>query len=218
MNKLVIFDLDGTITDTLPDITFSVNYMLNKFGFGNITLQDARKFVGNGARNLVIQSLNKCGYNLPDEKIDECTKCYSDYYTQSGSPKTKVFDGMGEVLTELKKRGYLLAVLSNKPQSTTDTVNERFLKDFGFSIVRGSLKTEKLKPDPTSTLKIISQLNCDKDSVYFVGDGDTDVFTAINAGVKNIAVLWGYRDKADLQKAGAEIFASTPKDLLKILK
>lgn len=215
MNKAIIFDLDGTILDTLPDIMDNMNLMLEKFGYKTVSIKDTRKFIGSGARKLVERAI---GVPLEKEELDERLKVYNTAYTSSGSPKTKIFDGMGDVLKELKSRGYFLAILTNKPQETTDKVYEEYLKDFGFSKVIGQSGTVKCKPDKTATINILNELDVLPENAYFVGDGETDVLTAINSNVKSIAVLWGYRDKEQLEQAGAKVFAYTPKDLLSLIK
>ena len=129
-----------------------------------------------------------------------------------------MFDGVAEVLTELKKRGYKLVILTNKPQETTDTVYENHLKRFGFDKVVGQSGQVKCKPDKTATLAILNELGVLPENAYFVGDGETDVMTSINAGTNGIAVLWGYRSKKALEDAGATVFAGTPWDILDFVK
>ena len=124
---------------------------------------------------------------------------------------------MIEVLKEFKKRGYKLAICTNKPQIPTENVYNQYLKEFEFDMVIGQSDSVKRKPDPTATLDIIDKLNVKKENVYFVGDGDADVLTAKNAGIKCISALWGYRDKEELIKVGATIFASKPLDLIDLI-
>ncbi len=218
MNKLVIFDLDGTLLHTVPDIMDSINYMLDHYGYKKVNYTETCHFVGNGARLLVSRCIKNGGYTVTEEEIDERLKFYNEYYTASNSPKTKIFDGIGDVLIELKKRGYYIAILTNKPQVTTDKVVEIYLKQYGFDRVIGSRKEFKIKPDKETTVNLMKELNVQPKDTYFVGDGETDVLTSINAGTNGIAVLWGYRDKSELEKAGAKVFVSSPKDLLTVIK
>ncbi|MBQ0099299.1 MAG: HAD family hydrolase, partial [Firmicutes bacterium] len=214
MKKLVIFDLDGTLLHTVPDIMDSINYMLQYYGYKNVSYNDICHYVGNGARNLVSRCIAHGGYKITEEELDERLNFYNEYYTNSNSPKTKLFDGIGEVLIELKKRGYYIAILTNKPQVTTNNVYETYLKDYNFDRVIGSTKEFKIKPDKETTVNLMKEFSVEPKNTYFVGDGETDVVTSINAGTNGIAVLWGYRSKEELKTAGAKVFIEAPKDLL----
>ena len=147
MKKLVVFDLDGTLLHTIPDMLNSINCMLDKYGYKRVNESEIRHFIGNGARNLVKKSIENSGVFLTESEIDERLKTYNEHYTSSNSPFTRLYDGIAEMLIELKKRGYVLAVITNKPQMTTDNVNEIYLKRFGFYKVIGSsdkiIKNEK---------------------------------------------------------------------------
>lgn len=215
MNKGVIFDLDGTLLHTVPDITDNVNKMLVKYGYPTVSEKDVARFVGNGAGKLVERCIGK---PLTEEELKERLAYYNKIYTECGSPKTALFDGIGEVLKGLKERGYKIAILTNKPQPTTDRVYCNYLSEYNFDMVVGSSDKVKCKPDKTATMEILSKLDVAPENAYFVGDGETDTITSLNAGTKGIAVLWGYRDKADLEKAGATIFARTPLELLSLIK
>jgi phosphoglycolate phosphatase len=215
MNKAVIFDLDGTLLDTLPDLLENVNLMLEHYGFPKVGREKVRLSIGNGATKLVERVL---GDNYDPLCFDEHFKYYSNLYDKSQSLKTDFFEGIPTVLTELKKRGYKLAICTNKPQVPTDNVCEKYFKEFGFEMAVGLTDKVKKKPDPEATLNILEKLGVEKENAYFVGDGDTDVMTAKNAGVKSIAVLWGYRNKEDLEQAGATVFANKPIDLLDLIK
>ena len=215
MNKAVIFDLDGTLLHTVPDITDNVNRMLIKFGYPEVSESDVATFVGNGAGKLVERCIGK---PLTEDELKERLGYYNKIYTECGSPKTALFKGISEVLFTLKERGYKIAILTNKPQPTTERVYATYLSQFGFDMVVGSSDKVKCKPDKTATMQILKSLEVDPENAYFVGDGETDVMTAINSGTKGIAVLWGYRSKDALQKAGATVFVSPPSELLTIIK
>ena len=124
---------------------------------------------------------------------------------------------MPEVLSELKKRGYKLAVLTNKPQETTDNVVKNYMSGFGFDKIVGQSGSVKCKPDKAATMNILEELGVSPDNAYFVGDGDADVLTAINSGTKGIAALWGYSPREKLEKFGATVFARSPRELLSII-
>lgn len=213
MNKLVIFDLDGTLLDTLADIYEQMNIALAKFGYPERTYEQMRSFIGNGARKLVERS-----FGITDqEELEEKLKYYNKIYTECGSTKTALYKGIDKVLINLKERGFKLAILTNKPQISTDEVYKTYLESFNFDMVVGQSGSVKCKPDKTATLNILSELNVLPENTYFVGDGETDIITARNAGVKSIAVTWGYRDKEQLLEAGATVFASTPEQLISLI-
>ncbi len=214
LKKAVIFDLDGTLLDTVPDILDNINLMLVHFGYKPVDEETLKGYVGSGARKLCADAI---GVKITEQELDERLAYYNSFYTASESPKTKLFIGIENVLKELKNRGYKLAILTNKPQETTDKVYENYLKSFGFDAVVGQSGTVKCKPDKTATLNLLKKLDVSPENAYFVGDGETDVLTSINSGTKGIAVLWGYRKKAQLESVGAKIFAYSPNDLLSII-
>ena len=215
MSKLVIFDLDGTIIDSVQDIMDSVNVTLKQFGYPERSLDEIKQFIGNGARNLIKKSL---GGMETEEKIDECLAYYNEHYTNSGSPKTKVFDGLEDVFINLKSKGYKLAILTNKPQMTTDDVYKNYLSKFEFDCVVGQRTGNKIKPNPEMVFAIMKEVGAEKEDVYFVGDGDTDVQVALNASINGISALWGYRTKSQLEQVGAKTFAKTPSELINIIR
>ncbi len=215
MNKLVIFDLDGTLIDSLPDIAYNVNIALERFGYTRCDYSEVMANIGNGARRLIKDCM---GEGVSEEQVDECLTYYNDIYTNSGSPRTGLFEGIDEVLIKLKQSGYKIAILTNKPQFTTDEVYQKYLKKFEFDIVLGQSDKIKCKPDKAGAEFIMKMLDVSKENCYFIGDGETDVLTAINAEILSICVLWGYRNKAQLEKVGGEIFVKSPKDILSILE
>lgn len=214
MDKAVIFDLDGTLLDTLDDIADSINGMLNEYGYESIDRERVRAIIGSGAKKLIADALPE---KLSDEEFVKRLETYNRIYNASGSPKTKLFGGIKEVLSGLKKRGYKLAVLSNKPQHSTDKVAEKYLQGLGFDFIGGQSEKIKCKPDPSGVLFVLNELGVKPESAYLVGDGETDVLAAISANVKGVCALWGNRTKAQLQAVGGTLFAETPADVLKII-
>ena len=212
--KAVIFDLDGTLLDTLDDLTDSINEMLKYFDYPTITRERVREIIGSGAKKLIADALPE---KLSDEEFEKRLAVYSRIYNASGSPKTKLFGGMDKVLFELKKRGYKLAVLSNKPQNSTDKVYEKYLKEFGFDFVGGQSDKIKCKPDPAGALYVLDILGVKPEDAYLIGDGETDVMTAINAGIKGVCALWGNRTKEQLAKVGGTVFCDYPEQILDII-
>ncbi len=208
--KAVIFDLDGTLLDTVRDIRAFINVAMEKFGYPTLDKQSIVRFIGNGSRNLVMRCMGK---DVIDAHVEEVHKYYNDVYASSVSRLTVPFDGINELLLELKARGYKLIIITNKPQRNTDDLVKVFFKDIGFDAVIGQRNDVKCKPDKTATLAVLKELGVSPERAYFVGDGETDVITSINAGTRGIAVLWGYRTKEQLLDAGAKVFADKVEDL-----
>ncbi|MBP5466308.1 MAG: HAD hydrolase-like protein, partial [Clostridia bacterium] len=155
MDKAVIFDLDGTLLDTIDDITDSINGMLNEYGYKAIDKERVRAIIGSGAEKLIADALPE---KLKDGEFVKRLETYNRIYNASGSPKTKLFGGVKETLKELKNRGYRLAVLSNKPQHSTDKVAEKYLSGLGFDYIAGQSEIIKCKPDPAGALYVLKEL------------------------------------------------------------
>ncbi|MBP5308952.1 MAG: HAD family hydrolase [Clostridia bacterium] len=212
--KLVIFDLDGTLLDTSADLADSMNGMLSFFGYPNITREQAKRYIGNGARNFVLRSLPEDAA----DRVDECLKKYNEIYNSSGSPKTALYDGVAEVLHFLKEKNTLTAIASNKPQPSTDEVYAKYLKKFNFDFVYGNRPGFAHKPDRACGEYILKELNVLARNAVVVGDGETDVVFSKNLGCGIVAVTWGYRSKKVLENTGAEIFAETSFELRNVLE
>lgn len=215
MNKAVIFDLDGTILDSAPDILFNLNLMLENFGHKRIDLKRVYDTIGHGARNLVKGAIDDV---LTEKEIDARLSFYNNKYTNSGSPYTKLFDGIDNLLISLKSQNFKLAILTNKPQETTDKIYEKYLKKYDFDLVIGQRKDLPIKPNPTSTIQILQALKVSNENAYFVGDMETDLLTGLNANVTPIIANWGYGKKEKLLSLGAKFFAETPSEVLSFLK
>ncbi len=209
--KGIIFDLDGTILDTVPDITDSLNQMLAENNLPPLTAREVTRYVGNGAKKLVERCLKG---RVSAEQAQACLDRYNEIYTGCGSPKTRIFDGIADVLPALKARGYTLAVITNKPQQTANEVEKIYLSDLGLSLVFGQKDGVPVKPDKTPMEQTLQTLGLTQSEVAFVGDGETDAAFAINAGVRGISCLWGYRAKEELIAVGASEFIQQPKELL----
>ena len=209
INKAVLFDLDGTLLDTLGDLTNAVNYLLKKHGFPERGSQEIRSYLGNGARELVRLSLPQ---KVSEDELDGYLEEYKLYYNAHSKIETKPYDGVVELLKSLRKRGILTAVVSNKPDLATRILCEEYfgeLVDFAL----GDRPDIKRKPDAEPIRFVIKKLNCS--AVVYVGDSEVDVMTAKNAGIPCISVTWGFRDLELLEEYGAEIFANDVKELEK---
>ncbi len=214
MKKAILFDLDGTLTNTSLDICDNVNLTMRKFGYPQITVEEAKLFVGYGAKRLIESSLKgqKC------DNIDEVVAFYNNAYNFCGSPKTYVYDGMIDLLKRLKGEGYKLAIISNKPQDGTTEVCKTFFSEIEFDFVFGQREGIKVKPDRGCVDFTLNSLGIEARDAVFIGDSDVDAMTAINAGVDGICVLWGYRPKERLVSVGATVFVETAEELYQKIK
>ena len=208
----VFFDLDGTLLDTVPDIRASLNATLEEFGYSGISYHETCAFVGNGAEKLVSRALPKSAENL-----HEVYARFRERYGASDNEETKPYDGIRELLVRLKERGVKLAVVTNKPQNATERVIGKFFPDT-FDFVGGDNGSFPCKPDPSLARYAALTMRVAPRDCVFIGDGETDVLTAKNAGMREIAVLWGYRTREQLAAAGATQFASSASELEKMLE
>ena len=212
--KLVIFDLDGTLIDTVADLGDAVNHALRLFGFPERSYQEVISFVGNGTLKLIERALPEdmqSDHELITKVHDEFTAHYAGHYAD----KSKVYDGIPEVLEYLRTHGVKLAVLSNKPDRFTKALIGMFFPSV-FDVVLGSGENTPRKPDPMGELSIINSFGLSPEECLHVGDSDTDVKTAHNAGVKVIGCTWGFRPRTTLESAGAEFIVDKPEDIIKI--
>lgn len=213
MYDTVIFDLDGTLLNTLDDLCDSTNYALKTHGMPARTIEEVRQFVGNGIRKLIERAVPQ------GTEPEELKKVYDDFkkhYDAHCNDKTGPYDGIMELLRELKKRGYKLGIASNKVKSAVEKLNEIYfegLMDGAAGVVDG----KPTKPDPYMVDEMLKELGSDKEHTLYVGDSQVDVRTAFNTGLDMVAVLWGFRDKEVLTEAGATRFIEQPSQLLNYL-
>ncbi len=213
MKNTVIFDLDGTVLDTLADLFLSVNATLSRFGCPLRTMREVRGFVGNGIKNLVIRSLPP---NSEPQTAESALKYFMQVYEAKKEENTKPYEGVVQVLQKLKALGFKTAVVSNKRDDAVQKLVQKFfngLFDFSF----GERAGVPLKPAPDSTLEALKLLNASNTAALYVGDSDVDFETARNAGIDFIAVSWGFKDKDVLINLGAPVIADTPDELFDII-
>lgn len=213
MNKMVIFDLDGTLLDTLDDLCNSVNYSLRTNNFPERSLEEVRTFVGNGIRLLIERSVPE---GTSKELIDKTFECFKTYYAVHCNDKTKTYPGVMDMLKELKKNGYKIAVLSNKAQYAVTKLCDIYFNNLLDDAV-GARENVAKKPSPDALYICAENNNINLNNVIYVGDSDVDVATANNAGVRGIALTWGFRSRELLIKCGAENLADNTDELLQIL-
>lgn len=210
----VIFDMDGTLLDTLADLADAVNYALRACHMPERTIDEVRAFVGNGVRRLLELSVPE-GFENP--RFEEVFAKFKEYYAIHCNDKTKAYDGILPLLRELDRQGYALAIVSNKLDSAVKELNEIYFEGI-VKVAIGEVEGVAKKPAPDMVEKALRELGKAKETSVYVGDSDVDLMTARNSGLPCISVLWGFRDEAFLKEHGAERFAKVPADIRKILE
>ena len=207
-----IFDLDGTLLDTLGDLAASVNYALRTHGMPEHTIDDVRRFVGNGVRKLMERAIPDGGSN-PDFEATFAT--FRQYYMAHSLDTTKPYDGIPETLEALKAKGCHLAVVSNKMMAATQELCRHFFPDT-IEVAIGENEAEGIrkKPAPDTVIAALRQLGVGQEGAVYVGDSDVDIETARNSGLPCTSVLWGFRDRDFLLQHGAKTLISAPSELL----
>ena len=216
MYKACIFDLDGTLTDTLESITYSVNLTMERMGLPPITMEQCRRFVGNGARKLLECTLRACG-DEEMSRMEEAMAVYGDVFAKYCTYHAKPYDGIKEMLERLKKEGVFLAVLSNKPDGQTRDVVRTFFGDHFFDAVQGQKEGIPRKPDPAAVLSILERAGITREECVYIGDSDVDMHTGNNAKVKTVGVSWGFRSKELLYETGAHVVIDHPEELISVV-
>ena len=207
-----IFDLDGTLLDTLADLAASVNYALRTHGMPEHSIDDVRRFVGNGVRKLMERAIPN-GEANPDFEATFAT--FREHYMHHSLDTTQPYPGIPEALAELKAKGCRLAVVSNKMMAATVELCRHFFPDT-IEVAIGEHEAEGIrkKPAPDTVFAALRELGVEKSGAVYVGDSDVDVQTAANSGLPCVSVLWGFRDRDFLIQHGAKTFISAPSELL----
>ena len=215
MIKAVLFDLDGTLVNSLADLAASSNFALKEFGFPAHKTESFKYFVGDGMPKLIERI-------LPSEKRDENTikavlNVFLEHYKEHYCDNTTEYQGIFDALSIIKEKGISCAVVSNKKQDMAVCVTEKFFGNM-FSIVCGKREGFPAKPDPALTLQVIKELNVKPSECLFVGDSGMDMAVAKNAGCLALGVLWGFRKKDELLQNGADFLAEKPSDIVRIIE
>ena len=216
MIKLCVFDLDGTLTDTMPSISYYVNRAIEPLSGEKLEVKYLKQYVGDGAGTLIKKSLRH--FSLPDsgELFEKTLASYVEDYDRAPLYLTEPYNGIKETIAKLKEKGMKLAVFSNKPDSAAKQVVNHFFGDI-FDIVRGACDNVPLKPAPDGLCAIMDELGFTKEETVMIGDTKVDITTGVNAGVKTIGVLWGFRDRAELEAANATYIIEEPAEILESL-
>ncbi len=218
MNKLshiryIVFDLDGTLLDTLYDLADSVNFALEKNGYPVRSYNEIRLRIGNGVRNLVSRSLPQ---EAPEEAVDKALADFRAHYAQNLDNKTRPYGEIPALLQALSERGIQMAVNSNKYDKAVKHLRDRFLSP-AVTVAVGELEGVPKKPAPDSVLYTMELMGADREHTLYVGDSEVDVMTAQNAGLSFVGCAWGLRGAEALREAGAEIVLDSPLELLDVL-
>jgi len=214
MLKLIAFDLDGTLADTLADLAASVNHALDQLGLPTYPADDYRYFVGKGVDHLVSTALAD---HYTPARADAVKADFTAYYAAHSMDYTAAYPGMSELLACLRDEGLMTAVISNKPDAFVPAILHALYPAHRFSYLSGQLPEIPRKPAPDALLRLIDALGVSPEDTLYVGDSDVDVIFAHNAGVKVCGVSWGFRGREELSAAGADAIADTADELLRII-
>ncbi len=213
--KAIIFDLDGTLIDSLTDIAICTNIVLKEFNFPTYKIEEYKNFVGGGALVLVKNCLPK---NSSQELINRVMKRFKEIYDQNLPSNTKPYKGIKELLNELNNRNIKIGVLSNKPHKFTLKYVNHFFNDFNIMEIHGQKEGIPKKPDPKAAIDIANSFNIPCEDIYFIGDSDIDMQTAKSANMKAVGVEWGFRGIKELIENGADFIIKTPYEILKLIE
>ena len=216
MIKAIIFDLDGTVADTISAIREGVNLTMEQFGYPTHTDADIRRFINHGARELIRQAL-PADVSTDPARVDEVLQVYHGMYDKTYTHTNLCYEGMVDAMAELAKT-HKLAILSNKQDRMVKGLAAQLLPAGVISIAQGQVEGVPVKPDPTAAWQICRALGVAPAECAFVGDSDVDMHTAINAGCLPVGVSWGYRSEDVLRKAGAQIIVHTPAELVGVIE
>ena len=216
MYKAYIFDLDGTLTDTLESLTYSVNLTMKEMGFPGITQEQCRRFVGNGA-NVLIEKALRAGGDRELAHFDEAMGLYRSIFDENCTYHVKPYSGVPRLLEELKGRGMKLAILSNKPDLQTAYVAEKIFGKGLFDIVRGQREDVPRKPDPAAALMIAEALGADRSETLYIGDSEVDAETGRAACMDTVLVSWGFRSREELERENTARIADSADEIIDMI-
>ncbi len=211
--KAIIWDMDGTILDTLQDLHDSINHILRLNGYEGRTFEQTRRAVGNGIKHLVSHSVPG-GTDNPDFERLFCE--FREYYSAHCRIKTRPYEGISETLDALRAMGIKMAVVSNKIDSAVKELAAEFYPQLDYAL--GEIPGVPRKPEPDMVLLALSAIGAEKNEAVFIGDSEVDILTAKNASLPCISVLWGFRKKEELLPYGANVFVNNPCEIIKLIE
>ena len=214
MKKAVIFDLDGTLSDSIASMKYCGDRALAPFGYGPFSESDYKYFVGDGAANLVKRAL-KAGGDEDLVHFEEAFALYKKFFADDCMYQVKPYSGIPELLAALKEKGLKIAVLSNKPHDQTIDVIETLFGKGYFDIIQGQKDALPIKPDQAGVFAILKQLNLTAEDILYLGDTATDMKTGKSAGAFTVGALWGFRDRKELEEGHADAIIAHPLELLR---
>ena len=211
--KLCMFDLDGTLLDTIDDIAVSMNFVLSANNFPTYDVLWYKANVGNGARNLLLEALAD-EHGCREDTIDRLLSMYIENYTRNSTVFTRPYDGVPELLRRLAGSSIQIAVATNKPQASSEDVLKKFFPEINFAVISGIIPGRAIKPDPAAAFEILGALGTSPEETIYVGDTEVDMLFAKRASLFSIGVLWGFRSREVLEKAGAKVIIERPEQLM----
>ena len=213
MITTVIFDMDGTVLNTLDDLATSVNYVLTRYGMPVHCTEDYRRYFGNGIRYALECAVPK---GTEETTIGQMLPVFKEHYNAHCLDKTRPYDGIPELMKALRDRGFKLAIVSNKIDSAVKELNAKFFSAY-VDVTIGEREGIRRKPAPDTVVQALKELKSSKHEAVYIGDSEVDLQTAANAGLPCISVLWGFREKDFLTEQGATVFANTPQEIYDLL-
>lgn len=216
MKQLVIFDLDGTLLNTIDDLGTATNHALRTYGYPEHGLAIYPKFVGNGVTRLIERALPEDARQ--PETVEKVKNCFKEYYDEHQADLTQPYPGIRELLSELKTMGIKLAVASNKYQAAVNSLIRHYFPEIDWAVIEGQKEGIPTKPDPSIVFEILAKCPTRKSKVLYVGDSDVDMETARRACVDSCGVSWGFRPVKELRDSHADNIADTPADIVRIVK
>lgn len=210
----VIFDLDGTLLNTLEDLADGVNHVMEENGYPKRTLEEVRHFVGNGIRRLMEQAVPE---TVSGDEFERVFEEFKSYYTEHCQIKTRAYDGIMRLLETLKKQGYDMAIVSNKNHAAVCELNEIYFKEY-INVAIGQKDGIRKKPAPDTVIQALKELGKEKETAIYVGDSEVDFATAKNSGMDCALVTWGFRTQNELAEFEPTVFIDQPEELLAVLE
>lgn len=210
----VIFDLDGTLLNTLDDLTACINIVMQEGGYRLRTKEEIREYIGDGVNKLMERSLPR---GTPEEELLHCLSSFREHYLKNMRNHTSPYEGIPEVLKRLKEMNIKVGVVSNKPDEATKEICKHYFHEY-VAVAIGDNPARERKPAPDNVYEALKQLESDPDKTLYAGDSNVDMITAKNAGLDSVGVSWGYRSREMLREAGADYIIDKPKELIALLE